>query len=360
MTRLITPVRRARAPKVTSATTIAVLALTAAACSPTPDAEPPPPVRQTGTPVAVRDSVVETRFEAAAVAEPLQQATLSSKLMGTVMAVLVQEGDRVRAGQPLVRLDARDVEARSAQVAAGIRQADAMRAEAQQQAVRIRGLYGDSAATRQQLEQVESALARAEAGAAQARASAAEVGALKDYAVVRAPFDGIVAERFVDPGAFAAPGAPLIRVLQGTRLRLTATVTPTLAARVRRGQWLDATIEGASVRARVEGVVPASHGALATINATVENATGAQLPGSAATLSIPTGTVRARLVPRAALVHQGDLTGVQLRTARGDLLRWVRLGRDVGRDVVIEAGLSATDTLVLTPLTSASHAATKE
>ena len=55
-------------------------------------------------------------LEATAVAEPFAQATVSTKLMGTVTAVLVKEGDRVRAGAPLVRIDARDLEAKREQV----------------------------------------------------------------------------------------------------------------------------------------------------------------------------------------------------------------------------------------------------
>ena len=82
-----------------------------------------------------------------------------------------------------------------------------MQADAEVQAGRIRALYADSAATRAQLDQAETGLARADGRAwPAARGMAAELAATASYAEVRAPFAGVVTRRFVDPGSFAAPG----------------------------------------------------------------------------------------------------------------------------------------------------------
>ncbi|MEQ1693452.1 MAG: biotin/lipoyl-binding protein, partial [Gemmatimonas sp.] len=70
------------------------------------------PARMEGTVLRVQDTVIAATFDASGVAEPAQQATLSTKLMGTVNAVLVREGETVRAGQPLIRIDARDLVAK--------------------------------------------------------------------------------------------------------------------------------------------------------------------------------------------------------------------------------------------------------
>ena len=160
-----------------------------------------------GRVIEVRATTIPVVLEAAGIAEPIQQATLSTKLMGAVTAVLVHEGERVTRGQVLARIDASDVAAKRAQAGAGIAEAEAMRQDALTQARRFRALYADSAATRAQLDAVETALARAEAGARTAHAAASEVEALGAYARVRAPFAGVVTQRFVDPGAFVAPGA---------------------------------------------------------------------------------------------------------------------------------------------------------
>ena len=303
--------------------------------------------RITGAVYTVHDTVVESTIEAAGVAAPLRQATLSTKLMGTVTDVLVQEGDVVSAGQPLVRIDARDLAAKGNQAAASVADAEATYRDAQTQAARIRALYADSAATRAQLDAVETGLARAQAGVRTAHAAAAEMGAVSSYAVVRAFFAGVVTRRFVDPGAFAAPGAPLVAIQDASRLRVTASTTPDVARSIRRGQSLAAVIEGRPFGAVVEGVVPAAAGNLYAINALVANPGGAILSGSTATLALPSGAHTTLVVPAGAVRREGDLTGVSLRTTRGDELRFVRLGARLGDMVEVSSGLRTGDRVVV-------------
>lgn len=327
------------------------LLVSVAACAPRDHQEMlPAATRGAGTVVTVRDTVLAATFDASGVAAPLQQSTLSTKIMGTVTAVLVQEGDVVSAGQPLVRIDARDLAAKSAQVSASIADAEAMQRDALTQANRVRALYADSAATRAQLDAAETGVARAEAAVHSARAAAGEIGAMSSYATIRAPFAGIVTRRFVDPGAFAAPGSPLVSVQDASTLRITASAAPDAVRDVRRGQVISAAIEGRPVAARVEGVVPAASGNMYTVNALVANPGRTILAGSAATLSLPAGARASRVIPVAAVRHEGDLTGVTLRTAGGDETRWIRLGRTSGEVVEVTAGLRAGDqVLVPTP-----------
>ena len=300
-----------------------------------------------GTWTAVTDTTIDAQLDVAGVAEPFQQATLSTKLMGTVVAVLVHEGDVVSAGQPLVRIDARDLTAKAAQAAASVADAEASHRDALTQATRMRSLYADSAATKAQLDAAETGLSRAEAAIQSARAASAELGAVTDYALVRAPFAGVVTKRFVDVGAFAAPGAPLVAVQDVARLRIVASTTPDAVRSLRRGAPVDARIEGNPVHAIVEGIVPAATGNLYTINAIVANGDRALLAGSTASLLLPTGAQPALLVPASAVRREGDLTGVMVRTGAGAELRWVRIGRTVSGAVEVTSGLRADDQVVV-------------
>lgn len=285
-------------------------------------------------------------LQASGVAGPVAEATLSTKLMGTITEVLVQEGDRVAAGQTLLRIDARDLAAKAAQVEAMQAEAEAVLGEAEQHAARMRALYADDAAPKAQLDAAETGLTRARAGVQAARAGVAELGAVRDYSVVRAPFTGVLVSRLADPGSFAAPGAPLLVVQDASRLRVSASVSPEATRGLQRGQVLDALIEGVPARAVVEGVVPAPGGSLHTVNALVENAGGRYLAGSAATLAIPTAARATLVVPASALVHEGDLTGVYLAAEGGARLRWVRPGRSFGDSVEVLAGLRDGDQVV--------------
>lgn len=324
-----------------------LVAMTVAACgAPEPELHPAAEARTEGIPVVVTGAAVPEIFEAAGQAEPIQRAMLATRLMAQVTAVTVHEGDRVAQGQVLVRLDAAELEARRGQVEAGIAAAEAGWREAKQFADRIRGLYADSAAPRAQLDQAEAGLARAEAGLTSARLAARELGAVREYAELRAPFAGVVTARQADVGAFAAPGMPLVVVEDQSALRISVTA-PIEAAGLVRGVELDGMIGGQTTQARVEGVVPAPGGGLLTVNAIVPNPEGRYQSGAAASLAIPMGTVAALTVPVEAVIREGDLTGVRLRTTSGSDLRWVRLGRVIGDRVLVLSGLSAGDTVLV-------------
>lgn len=297
--------------------------------------------------LTVHDTTIASTFESAGVAEPIERAILSTRLMGNVTAVLVREGERVGRGQLLARLDAREIEARRAQTEAGVAAAEAVQADARTHADRIRSLYADSAATRSQLDQAETALARAEAALRTARAAGAELEAVGSYTEVRAPFAGMVTRRFVDPGAFLAPGAPILEIQDASRLRVSVTVPPRVSAALKPGTSLDAVIEGRSARAIVEGVVPVSGNAVYTVNAIVPNPKGELLAGGSATLLIADGTRKAILVPATALLQEGDLTGVRVRTPGGIEVRWVRTASPAtGAEVEVLSGLSPGDVIL--------------
>lgn len=304
-----------------------------------------------GAVYVVRDTVVPSRLDAFGVAAPVERATVSTRLMGTITEVDVHEGDTVRTGQVLARIDARDLAAKQAQTSAAITEAEAVYKDAQTQAARMRALYADSAAPKAQLDAAETGLARAEAAVNTAHAAAAEVEAVRTYAVLRAPFHGVVTQRFVDPGALAAPGAPIVAVENSSRLRISVTASPAAVHDVHRGMTLDATIEGVHTPAVVEGVVPNPDGSLYTVNALVDNRRHTFLPGSSASLALVQGTRHALFVPAAALFTQGDLTGVHVVTQSGSELRWVRTRAATDGRVEILSGLRPGERVLLETVT---------
>lgn len=332
----------------TGAVLAAALAMVLTACS---DDHAEPQVQTVAVAPDGADFTVNaahrTRYlHAAGVVRPIADATLSTKLMGSVSEVMVQEGDVVRRGQPLLRIDARDLGAQRQQVEAAHAEAAAVLAEAELHVKRMRALYADDAAPRAQLDAAETGYTRAMAGVAAARASAAELAAVTSYALLRAPFDGIVVRRMVDPGSFAAPGAPLVTVQDPHRLRVSVSASPEAVRQVQVGSPLTAVIEGTAVTAVVEGVVPGSAG-LFTVNAIVENR-GVSLPATgAAELALPQGTHTSFVVPRRAIRQQGDLTGVHLRRDDNVLTRWVRLGPVAGDSVEVLGGLQDGDVIIV-------------
>lgn len=318
------------------------------ACGPGPAERHTSTGGTTATAVAVaRDTTVDDVIEAAGTAEPYQRATLSTRLMGTVVEVLAREGQPVAAGAVLLRMDARDIDARRSQVGAQLAEAQAVREEARTHAERMRRLYADSVATRAQLDAAETGLARAESAVRQAQAGGAEVDVAASYAELRAPFAGTVTRRLVDPGAFATPGAPLLEIEDASRLRLTASAAPAAVRSLRRGDRLDARVEDVALSAIVEGVVPAPGGLTYEVNAIAANPGRLHLAHSAAVLLLPQGRRSAVMIPLAALDRDGELASVRIPAPGGAARRMVRTGRELGTMVEILSGLSAGDTVAM-------------
>lgn len=314
----------------------------------TPEERPKSEVKRIeGSVLVVRDTLVERALEATGAARAHLEADLSTRLMGTVLSVSVQEGDRVKAGQVLLRLDGKDLDARTSGVAAGLDASASQVDLAEAQVRRMRALYADSAVAKASLEQAETELQRAKAGLAMTRSQDAELRSHQGYSRLVAPFSGKVVSRRADPGMMASPGVPLLRMEDASVLRVSVSTTTETAGRLRVGEILEARLDGKRLKARVEGVVPSGAGNLAVVNALIENRRDSLPSGAVATLSLPRGTKALRMVPSAAVFREGDLTGVWIRTAKGDLRRWIRLGEETFADVEVLSGLREGDSVVV-------------
>jgi RND family efflux transporter MFP subunit len=230
------------------------------------------------TPVAVsiaRVAAVDlpSRIEAGGVVQAAATALVTSRVLAPIQAVHVRAGDRVMRGQTLVTLDARELSANAERAASALTAAvEASRAAESRAASaeaslrlatathdRIEGLYQKRSATPQELDQAVAARGSADAQVKAAHAESASAAAAREaaraaseaaaiarsYAVVTAPFDGIVADRTADPGSLATPGAPLVVVEQSGAPRLEVRLDESRAGRVAVGQRAEVRLDAA-------------------------------------------------------------------------------------------------------------------
>lgn len=274
---------------------------------------------------------------APATVRALRRATLSTRLAAQVRAVHVAEGQRVAAGQLLVSLADADVRG-------GLAAAEAALAAAAAHERRIRDLAAVRAATPAELEQAGAQRAQAEAAVAAARASLA-------YSEIRAPFDGTVQARRVDPGDLVGPGQPIAE-LESDGLELAASLSAAEARDLAVGAKLR-FVAGAGrgtavVTALASGGDPVSH--RRGLRARVETVEGELRSGAFARLELPSaGAAGGVWVPRSALVERGDLRGVFVAAGDRAELRWLSLGDPAGDLVEVRAGLRPSDRIVDEP-----------
>ena len=283
-------------------------------------------------------SSVDAGWVAASLAKA-EQATLSTRLAGTVKAVHVSEGARVAAGQLLLELEAGDLLGQ-------LKAAETARDAAAAHFTRIQNLQAKGASTPSELEMAASNKAAAEGAVAAVKGQLA-------YAQIRAPFTGTVQRRDAQAGAFVGPGQPLITLEGAGALELTASLSEAESQGLKLGQKLRFEAEGrtgdAQITALAVGGDPLTHrrALRAKVLKPTDLASGAfariQVPGAAAKAGGPVA------VPTSALITRGELTGVFVAEGGKAHLRWLSLGERSGSSVEVRAGLSAGEAVIDAP-----------
>jgi multidrug efflux system membrane fusion protein len=300
------------------------------------------------------------------VVEALRQTVIAAQVSGAVVQLDVKAGDRVKAGQLLLRIDARAAEQASAASDAQVRAAKAAAEVATKEYERQQRLQADNFISAAALDR---ARAEYQAALAQAQAQAAQAGAVRTqsgFYVVRAPYAGLVSEVAVTLGDMALPGRALVTLYDPAALRVTAPVPQSVATRVQ-GNAADAVrvelpglpaAQQTQTPRRVE-VLPAADAATHTQTVRAELAPGlaGALPGQFARLWLP-GAAGERnggiWVPASALVRRAEMSGVYVLDAQGRaLLRQVRIGRRQGDEVELLSGVAAGERIATDPQAAA-------
>lgn len=278
----------------------------------------------------------------------VHETEVASKLLAKVVAVNVQAGQSVRAGDVLVQLDDQDLQAQLRQAEAGVTAADAARNQAQIEFDRVKSLYERQNASKTEFDQADTALKTAVAEAERARQAQAQMQATLEYATIRSPIDGKVIDKRVEVGDTAQPGQALVTLYDPTRMQLVASVRESLSQRLAVGQTIGVQVESLSKTCdgRISEIVPEAESASRTFQVKV---TGPCPPGvytgMFGRLLIPLDEQEVLVIPRAAVrrVGQLDLVEVAAEGEAGRFLerRVVQLGRDFGTDVEVLAGLRA-------------------
>jgi RND family efflux transporter MFP subunit len=303
-----------------------------------PAASPSNPAREVRTGEVVRSGSVG-ELAVPGVVQARRRAALSARTPASVMELPYQEGQWVRAGDVVVRLDDAANRASVAAAEAGLKAAQA-------DLDRTRSLLAKGAATPRELEQMTAGASAAEAQLTAARDALS-------YSVLRAPFAGRVAARRANLGDVVSPGSPLVEIEGEGGLELKATVDSAVAAGLRPGAKLRAQIDGqaAPLDAAVSAIAPAGDPTTHRFELKADLPAAAGLrAGLFARLLVPgVAAEPVLLVPAAAVFERGGLTGVFVVADGKARLRWIAGGARAGERVEVRAGLEAGERVVLDP-----------
>ena len=289
--------------------------------------------------------------------EAEQRVNVSPKRQGVLMELFVEEGDAVRRGQPLARMDSDDLRERLAELQAQLTSAEAQLTRSRRELERNQRLFRQNAISQNDYDRVLSTFEvdRAAVQAARQRLAARQVE--KADLIVRAPFDGVVTQRFADPGAFVTPtttaaavagatSSSIVELAQG--LEVVAKVPESDIGRIRLGQDAEVRVDAFPDRrfpARVKRITPRAVKLNNVTSFDVVLAFVAPQPelriGMTADVGFQTGRVQAdTLVPTVAVVTEDGRPGVLLVGKDNQpTFQPVELGASGGKDTQILSGL---------------------
>ncbi|MFP5226867.1 MAG: efflux RND transporter periplasmic adaptor subunit [Acidobacteriota bacterium] len=336
-------------------------------CTETKPAPAAPPTAQAQLVHSVAQQLPQTLSMSGTV-HAKETAVISAQVPAHIRQVLVQAGDRVRAGQLLVTLDDAAMQSAVQQATAAQTAVEKQQAAAQTNAqlaagtlARYEMLKNEKSVSPQEFDEVEKRSQAAalqlqayEAQSAQARAAVEGARTQLGYTSLHAPFAGIVTARMADPGSLAAPGVPLLQVDRDGPLQVYTTVDESLIGTVRVGMKVPVAIDGidaAGLSGTLAEIVPAADPASRSFLVKLDLPAVKNLrAGMYATAGFPGAMKPMILVPQSAIVMRGSLACAYALDQDGVAqLRYVTLGNRHGDQVEVLSGVGAGDMLVNNP-----------
>jgi RND family efflux transporter MFP subunit len=316
-----------------------------------------PPVRVRVVVVGIEN--VPASIEVTGTVRPVQHAVIAAKVMGAIEEMPFALGQRVKAGDLLVKISAGEISAR-------VLQAKSQLTQAKRDLDRESDLLAKGASTSEMVKSLEDRFAIA-------RAMVTEAEVMLGYAMVRSPFDGVVARKMADVGDLAAPGMPLMAIEGAGDFQVEAGIPDSLAAGLAPDAPLDVDVAVAGIRftGSLVEISSSADPATRTVTAKISVPAGSAVrSGEFARVQVPGSPVRALFAPAAAVSALGQMERVFVVEAGGTgippaistdmgrrpvppfarvVLRLVKTGATRGDRVEILSGLSNGEHVVLNP-----------
>lgn len=292
-------------------------------------------------------------IEVYGVVQPTRQASVSSRVMGPVVAVKTWAGATVSKGQILIEIQPEASKGQVAQAEGALAQAGAALAMAERNLKRYQNLHAEKAASEVELDMAQMQYDQSKGAVDQAQGAVHTAKTVAGEAGVKAPFAARVVERLVEVGDMAAPGRPLIRLesLEGRRLWLN--IREADIGRLELDQRIPVTLDSRADNGMIEGtvveIVPSADPATHTFTVKVDLGQVDLPSGISGRAAIPGETVERITIPATAVHRRGGLELVIVRADDSSArTRAVTTGvADTDGRVEILSGIAAGDVVVI-------------
>lgn len=284
---------------------------------------------------------------------PQQAATLRSEISGPIVQTYVEQGQAVKRGQPLARIDDTAIRETVLSAQSALRSAKLTLDNATRDAEREQRLEAAGAVAPRDVEAAQRTLASAQAGMADAQSRLTAAQQQLDKTTFRAPFDGLVSERPVNAGDVVQPGTAIVSVVNPASMRLEGSVPSEELSTLKVGTPVLFTVNGYGAQTftgRIDRINPTVDPTTRQVRlyVTIPNEKSTLVGGLFADGQVATESRQGIMVPTASVDERG-VTAIVLRLRSGTVESVpVQLGvRDNASDQVeLRAGVTAGDTLL--------------
>ena len=333
------------------------LALLLASCG----SEDKKPVVDNAPAIAVEVSQVEANgnspfLSVSGKIQATNSADLSTRMMGYVNKVYVNVGDKVSKGQLLVSINNTDLQAKKAQVNAGITEATAAFNNAQKDYNRFKSLFSDNSASQKEMDDMTAHYEMAKARLEGANQMKNEINSQFAYANITAPFSGVITNKFIEAGDMANPGMPLVAVEAPGKFEVMAMVPENEISQIKSGTTVDVLVKSLekTIKGKVTEVSTSAKntGGQYLVKVELDKTDANIFSGMFTTIQFPIAKKEDAksvvLIPKSAIVKNGGLKGVYTVSDQNRaLLRWLRLGKTYGDNVEVLSGLNADERYIV-------------
>ncbi len=275
-------------------------------------------------------------------------ARIATVIAGRVTWI-AEVGTRVRQGEPLARLDDTVSRLRLEDLRAQVARASAQHAVASSQLERFNRLAATQVLSASQLEDARAQREVSGDDVTRANAQLRQAQYEIDQSVIRAPFPGVVSERFIQRGEYLQTGAATVRLVNTEDVEARATASLDLAANVHAGQTVSVRDHGIERSGKVRTVVPVGDDRSRQFEVRVSIPGPEWLVGTPVEVSLPSSPARTAVtVPRDALVIRQNRSYVLRVTPAGTVEELdVTPGIGIDDSVEVRGALSPGDRLVV-------------
>ncbi|SHE68611.1 RND family efflux transporter, MFP subunit [Psychroflexus salarius] len=279
----------------------------------------------------------------------VNQAQISTRMMGYIESVPAKVGQEVQKGDVLVQLNSQDLIAKKAQAQAQIAKAKSHLLNVEKNYNRFKNLLEKQSISQKEFDDIKMAYQMAKESLNAAQQMQAEVNAQLGYSIIKAPFNGTITNIFAEVGNLAKPGEYLVEIENNQLFEVSTSLAESQINRISIKTPVEVNIQ--SIDAKVPGQITELASSATTAG---QYAVSVQLNSSPETLKsgmyatvefqVNKATTSQLYIKSDAIVKQGELRGVYTISSQNTaVLNWLKLGPRKGDLIEVISGLSANE-----------------